>query len=136
MSATGQQRFTMLVMTVFACSALLLAAIGIYGTMAYSVEQRKQEIGIRLALGAEAARVRRMVVFQAMRLAIVGVAIGLAAAWGLARLMESFLFQVKPRDPFVFVTVPLALAIVALLAAWLPAKRASRVDPVVAVRYE
>jgi putative ABC transport system permease protein len=134
--STGQQRFNMLVMTIFGCAALVLATIGIYGLMAYSVEQRKQEIGIRLALGAEAEQVRKMVVLQGMRLAVMGVAIGLAAAWGLARLMESLLFGVKPRDPMVFVAVPVALCAVALLAVWIPARRASRVDPVVALRYE
>ena len=115
---------------------LLLAAIGIYGLMAYSVEQRKQEIGIRLALGAEAEQVKKMVVFQGMRLALVGIVLGLAAAWGLARGMESLLYQVKPRDPMVFVAVPVMLCAVALLAVWLPARRASRVDPAIALRYE
>jgi predicted permease len=134
--STTQQRFNMLLMTVFGCAALLLAAIGVYGLMAYSVEQRKQEIGIRLALGAEAGQVRNMVVLQGMRLALMGVAGGLAAAWGLARLMESLLFGVKPRDPLVFIAVPVALGAVALLAVWLPANRASRVDPVVALRHE
>jgi len=134
--STGQQRFNMLLMTVFGCSALVLAAIGIYGLMAYSVEQRKQELGIRLALGAEAESVRKMVVLQGMRLALAGVVLGLAAAWALARLMESLLFQVKPRDPMVFITVPVALSVVALLAVWFPARRASRVDPVIALRYE
>jgi len=135
-NSTGQQRFNMLLMTVFGCSALLLAAIGIYGLMAYSVEQRKQEIGIRLALGAEAEQVKKMVVFQGMRLALVGIVLGLAAAWGLARGMESLLYQVKPRDPMVFVAVPVMLCAVALLAVWLPARRASRVDPAIALRYE
>jgi putative ABC transport system permease protein len=135
-ASTGQQRFNMLVMTIFGCSALVLASIGIYGLMAYSVEQRKQEIGIRLALGAEAEQVKNMVVFQGMRLALMGITIGLAAAWGLARLMESLLFGVKPGDPMVFVAVPIVLSVVALLAVWLPARRASRVDPLVALRYE
>jgi putative ABC transport system permease protein len=134
--STAQQRFNMLLMTVFGCAALLLAAIGVYGLMAYSVEQRKQEIGIRLALGAEASQVKKMVVLQGMRLALMGVMAGLAAAWGLARLMESLLFGVKPRDPMVFIAVPMALGAVALLAVWLPANRASRVDPVVALRHE
>jgi len=134
--ATGQQRFNMLVMTVFGCSALLLAAIGIYGLMAYTVEQRTQEIGIRLALGAEARQLRNMVVGQGMGLALAGVVVGLGAAWGVSRLMESLLFGVKPRDPIVFVSVPVALIAVALLSVWLPARRALRVDPAVALRHD
>jgi ABC-type antimicrobial peptide transport system permease subunit len=104
--------------------------------MSYSVEQRTQEIGIRLALGAEADRVKRMVVFQGMRLAIVGVAVGIASAFGLTRFIASFLFGVQARDPVVFVGIPILLTAVALLAVWLPAGRASRVDPLVALRYE
>ncbi len=134
--STARQRFNMLLMTVFGAMALLLAAIGIYGLMAYSVEQRTQEIGIRLALGAETSRVRNMVVRQGMGLALAGVVVGLGAAWALARLMESFLFGVKSRDPLVFVAVPLVLAMVALLAVWLPANRASRVNPIDSLRYE
>jgi predicted permease len=134
--STSRERFNMWLMTVFGAAALLLAAIGIYGLMAYSVEQRTQELGIRLALGAEAADVRRMVVFQGMRLAGLGLAIGLAASFGLARLIESFLFGVTTSDPLVFGGVPVVLAAVALLAVWLPAIRASRVDPMEALRYE
>ena len=134
--SVSRQRFNMWVMTVFGGCALLLAAIGIYGLMAYSVEQRTQEIGIRLALGAEASTVRRMVVRQGMTLALVGVAIGLAAAFGLARLITTFLFGVTARDPLVFGGVPLVLAAVALFAVWLPALRASRVDPLIALRSE
>ena len=134
--STSRERFNMLLMTVFGCAALLLAAIGIYGLMAYSVEQRTQEIGIRLALGAEAGDVRKMVVFQGMRLTLVGVAIGVACAFGLSRFIASFLFGVKAWDPLVFVVIPLLLSAVALLAVWLPAGRASRVDPIVALRCE
>ena len=134
--STARQRFGMLLMTIFSCSALLLAAVGIYGLMAYTVEQRRQEIGIRLALGAEAARVKKMVVWEGMRLALAGGVTGLVVAWGVSRMMESLLFGVKPRDPMVFVLVPMALGAVALLAVWLPASRASRVDPAVALRYE
>ena len=135
-TSVSRQRFNMWVMSVFGGCALLLAAIGIYGLMAYSVEQRTQEIGIRLALGAQAAQVRRMVVFQGMALSMVGVVIGLAAAFGLARLITSFLFGVTSKDPVVFSGVPLLLAVVAFLAVWLPARRASRVDPLIALRYE
>jgi predicted lysophospholipase L1 biosynthesis ABC-type transport system permease subunit len=134
--STGRQRLSMLLMTVFGGAALLLAAIGIYGLMAYTVEQRTQEIGIRLALGAEASQVRGMIVRQGMGLALAGVALGLGAAWALSRVIESFLFGVKARDPLVFVSVPAVLAVVAFLAVWLPANRASRVNPVDSLRYE
>jgi ABC-type antimicrobial peptide transport system permease subunit len=124
----------MLLMTVFGSSALLLAAIGIYGLMAYSVAQRTQEIGIRLALGAEARDVRKMVILQGLRLTLVGVVVGLASAFGLARFVASLLFGVKAWDPAIFVIVPIVLTFVALMAVWLPAGRASRVDPVIALR--
>jgi putative ABC transport system permease protein len=134
--SVSRQKFNMWLMTVFGFSALLLAAIGIYGLMAYSVEQRTQEIGIRLALGAQASQVKNMVVRQGMALAIVGVAIGLAAAFGLARFIATFLFGVGKWDPVVFVAVPGVLTVVALIAVWLPARRASRIDPIIALRYE
>ncbi|HXA64260.1 MAG TPA: ABC transporter permease [Bryobacteraceae bacterium] len=134
--STASQNFNMLVLTIFGGAALLLAAIGIYGLMAYSVAQRTQEIGIRLALGAGSGSVRNMVVFQALRLAIVGVVIGLAAAFGLTRLIASLLFGVKAWDPIVFCVVPAVLIGVALVSVWLPAIRASLVDPIHALRYE
>jgi putative ABC transport system permease protein len=134
--STSRERFNMLLMTVFGASALLLAAIGIYGLMAYSVQQRTQEIGIRMALGALAGDVRNMVVFQGMRLALVGVVIGIAAALGLARVIAGFLYGVQAHDPGVFVFIPVLLSLVALCAVWLPARRASRVDPVIALRYQ
>ncbi len=132
----SRQQFNMWLMTVFGCSALLLAAIGIYGLMAYSVEQRTQELGIRLALGAQASQVKNMVVFQGMRLALVGVVIGVTAAFFVARVIANLLFGVTARDPLVFAGVPALLTVVALLAVYLPARRASRVDPLVALRYE
>jgi predicted permease len=132
----SRQRFNMWLMSVFGGAALLLAAIGIYGLLAYSVEQRTQEIGIRLALGAGTLQVRRMVVAQAMKLAAVGMVVGVASALGLAKLITSLLFGVQAWDPSVFVGVPVLLGIVALVAAWMPARRASQVDPVQALRYE
>jgi putative ABC transport system permease protein len=134
--SVSRQRFNMWVMSVFGACALLLAAIGIYGLMAYSVQQRTQEIGIRLALGAQAGQVRGMVVRQGMGLALVGVGIGLGVAFGLAQLITAFLYGVTATDPLVFAGVPVVLTAVALLAVWLPALRASRVDPLIALRYE
>jgi predicted permease len=134
--STSRQRFNMLLMTVFGSAALILAAIGIYGLMAYSVQQRTQEIGIRIALGAASPNVRNMVVFQGMRLALSGVIIGLAAAFGLTRLLATFLFGVKDRDPAVFTAAAVLLTTVSLIAVWLPARRATKVDPVVALRNE
>jgi ABC-type antimicrobial peptide transport system permease subunit len=134
--STSRQRFNMLLMTVFGAAAVLLAAIGIYGLMAYSVEQRTQEIGIRLALGAQASRVRRMIVVQGMSLAVIGVVVGIASAFGLTRFMANLLFGVQARDPMVFLGIPLLLTVVALAAVWLPAQRVTRVDPLTALRYE
>jgi putative ABC transport system permease protein len=134
--STSRDRFNMWLMTVFGGSALLLAAIGIYGLMAYSVAQRTQEIGIRLALGADASQVKNMVVLQGLRLALAGVAIGLVTAFLLSRVLAAFLFGVTARDPVVFAIVPVVLTGVALLAVWLPARRASRVNPLLALRYE
>ena len=132
----SRQRFNVLLMSVFGAAALMLAAIGIYGLMAYSVQQRTREIGIRMALGAQADRVRRMVVFQGMRLAVAGVVVGLVAAFGLTRVITSFLYGVEARDPAVFVAIPAVLTLVSLVAVYLPARRASTVDPLAALRYE
>jgi predicted permease len=134
--STARADFDMVLLTIFGCSALLLAAIGIYGLMAYSVEQRTQEIGIRMALGAESHNVRNMVIVQGMRLALIGVVIGIAASFGLTRLIATFLFGVKSWDPAVFVIVPIVLSAVALFAVWLPARRATLIDPIDALRYE
>jgi putative ABC transport system permease protein len=134
--AASRQRFNMLLMTVFGGAALFLAALGVYGLMAYSVQQRSQEIGIRMALGAESGSVLKLVLFQGMRLALAGVAIGIASALGLTQVLAAFLFGVKPRDLAVFIVVPVVLSAVSLIAVWLPARRAARVDPAVALRAE
>jgi predicted permease len=132
----ARDQFNTLLLGVFAFIAILLASIGLYGLMAYSVEQRTVEFGIRLALGASVPGLRNMIVGQAMRLALVGIVIGLGAAFGLTRLMSTLLFDVKPTDPLVFGSVAFLLASVALLASYLPARRAVRVDPLIALRYE
>ena len=134
--STSRQRFNMLLMTIFGSAALFLAGIGIYGLMTYSVQQRTQEIGIRLALGAGPGSVRQMVVVQGMRLALIGVAAGIAAALALTSLLSTFLFGVKEKDPAVFITVAIVLSLVSLLAVWLPARRATRINPLIALRYE
>src|SRR3989441_1079219 len=132
----SQRRFTMLLLAAFAGLALLLAAIGIYGVLSYAVRRRVQEIGIRVALGAQQADVLRLVVGQGLRLTLAGLAIGVVIALGLTRLLTGMLFSVKPTDPLTFVAVAALLCSIALLACYLPARRATRVDPVVALRYE
>jgi predicted permease len=132
----ARQNFNTLLLTVFASIALLLAAVGIYGLMSYAVEQRMQEIGIRMAMGADQGKIMRLVLGQGMRLAIVGTALGLAGAYGLTRLLAKFLFGVKPSDPLAFSIVAATLIVVTLLAAFVPTRRAMRVDPIVALRQE
>jgi putative ABC transport system permease protein len=134
--STAREDFNMLLLTIFGASALILAAIGIYGLMAYTVQQRTQEMGIRMALGADRSRIRNLVVWQGMQLALVGAVIGIAAASGLTHLIASFLFGVKPYDLIVFVTVPVILTAVALFAVWIPATRASKLDPMESLRVE
>jgi len=130
----GQPRLLSALSGLFGGLAGLLAMVGIYGVMAYAVQQRTREIGVRMALGAEPGVVRRMVVLQGMRLAAIGVVLGVAGAYLLARYMKNFLFGVEARDPLVFVGVPLLLGIIAFVAVWVPAARASRIDPLGALR--
>jgi len=135
-NSTARERFNMSLLTIFGCAALLLAAVGIYGLMAYSVQQRTPELGIRLALGASPGRIRDAVIGEGLRLALAGIAIGEAAAFGLTRFLANFLFGVKPWDPLVFACVPVLLIAVAAFAIFSPALRATRIDPMVALRCE
>ena len=130
------QRFAMILLGVFAGLALVLASIGIYGVISYVVGQRTREIGIRMALGAERGTVLKMVLLQAGRMVVGGLAVGLVAAIALTRLMSTMLFGVSPMDPVTLLGVTVLLALVALLACYWPARRATQVDPTVALRYE
>src|SRR6185295_15019913 len=132
----ARRRFAMFLLGVFAVIASILAAIGIYGMMAYSVNERTHEIGIRLALGAQPGNVLQLVIRQALMLTSIGVAIGLAGAIAVTRIMSSLLFGVSTTDPFTFVVTALLLGGIALLASYIPARRAANVDPMVALRYE
>jgi predicted permease len=133
---TSRQRLNMLLLSIFGASALLMAAIGVYGLMSFSVQQRTQELGVRMALGAQASNLRNMVLRQGMTLALIGVVIGIAGAFWLTHFLTSFLFGVKAWDPAAFIAIPLLLCAVALLAIWIPARRATRVDPIAALRFE
>jgi ABC-type antimicrobial peptide transport system permease subunit len=128
--------FTLVMLAIAGAMALLLGVVGIYGVISYSVSQRTREIGIRMALGAKKDELMRMFVGQGLRLALIGVACGLVAAFGLTRLMKSLLFEVKPADPVTFITVALGLVLAAALASYLPALRATTVDPMEALRAE
>jgi putative ABC transport system permease protein len=132
----ARPRFQSVLLASFAGLALLLAAIGIFGVMSYSVAQRSHEIGIRVALGAQRYQVLRLVVGQGLLLALIGIAAGLAGALALTRYLRSLLFEVSPTDPWTFVGVPVILCAVAVAASYFPARRAARVDPIVALRYE
>jgi len=132
--SVAPQRLSTMLFGGFAALALALAAIGIYGVMSYAVAQRTHEIGIRIALGARTRDVLQLVVTQGMKPALTGVAIGLAAAFGLTRLMKNLLFDVSATDPLTFVVITLLLTAIGLLACWIPARRAAKVDPLLALR--
>jgi putative ABC transport system permease protein len=132
-NSLGTRRVSMQLFTVFGIAALLLAALGIYGVMAYSVAQRTHEIGIRMALGAQRGDVLGLVVRQGMTLVAIGVAAGLAGAFGLTRVMASLLFNVRPDDPMTYLAISFLLIVVAFLACYLPARRAAKLDPVIAL---
>jgi putative ABC transport system permease protein len=134
--STSGRRFNLILLTAFATVALILALVGIYGVMSYAVTQRTHEIGIRVAIGAQSRDVFRMVVGEGMILALIGIAIGLVGAFALTRLMTSMLFAVEPTDPATFITIAALLTAVTLLACYIPGRRATKVDPLVALRYE
>jgi putative ABC transport system permease protein len=134
--SVAQPRFNTLLLSIFASIALVLTAVGLYGVIAYSVTQRTHEIGIRVALGAQTGDVLWLVISRGMKLALIGLALGLVGAVALTRLMEKLLFDVSPTDPPTLLVVTLLLTNISLLACWLPAQRVARVDPMIALRYE
>jgi putative ABC transport system permease protein len=135
-SSLAQKRLTLVLLAGFAALALLLAAVGIYGVIAYSVKQRTHELGIRMALGAQTRDVLKLILWQGLKLSFVGGIIGLVAAFWLTEWMKSMLFEVTPTDPMTFALIPLLLITVALMACWIPAWRATKVDPMTALRAE
>jgi putative ABC transport system permease protein len=135
-ASVGAPRFRTLLLVLLATTATLIATCGIYGLMAYALAQRRREIGVRMALGATRRDVLRLVLTRALRIVVAGVIIGLAAAVGVTRVLQTFLFGVTPTDPIAFTIVTLLLMAVGLMAAWLPARRAARIDPWAALRAE
>jgi ABC-type antimicrobial peptide transport system permease subunit len=134
--STARSRFNTWLMSIFGACALLLAGIGIYGLMAYAVQQRAREIGIRMALGADVADVRRLVFRDGLTVTSFGIALGLIASFALARSISTLLFEVSPHDPLVFLVVPILLSAAALLGILIPSRRATRVNPLDALRIE
>src|SRR5690606_35406951 len=134
--STSRTSFTLVMLGIASAVALFLGAVGIYGVISYVVTQRTREIGVRMALGARHADVRAMVLRQAATLALVGVVVGVGGAAALTRLMSSLLYGVSPLDPLTFASTAVVLAVVALVSGYLPARKASRVDPIVALRFE
>jgi putative ABC transport system permease protein len=130
------RRVNLLLLSAFAGLGLILASVGIYGVVSYSVSQRTHEIGVRTALGASRGQVLKLVVGQGLRSALIGTGVGLAASFGVTRFLQSMLFGVKPADPATFLVAALLWIAVALLACYIPARRATKVDPMVALRYE
>ncbi|MFZ0334921.1 MAG: FtsX-like permease family protein, partial [Candidatus Acidiferrales bacterium] len=135
-NSMAARRLSMILLGAFAALALALASVGIYGVISYLVGQRTHEIGVRMALGAQQSDVLRLILGEGGRMALVGVVIGVAAALGLTRLMKGMLFGVSASDPLTFMGVAIVLIVVALAACYIPARRAMRVDPMVALRYE
>ncbi len=136
LDSIARQRFSMLLLAIFAGVALILAAVGIYGVMSYSVAQRTHEIGIRMALGAQTGTVLRLAVGYGLKLVVAGIVIGLIAAFALTRVMATLLFGVTATDPATFTLISLLLICVAAIASYIPARRATKVDPIIALRYE
>jgi ABC-type antimicrobial peptide transport system permease subunit len=134
--SVSPRRFSAVLTATFAVLALALAAVGIYGVMSYTVSQRTQEIGIRMALGAQPGNVQGMILGHSVKLTLIGVGLGLAGAFALVRFLTSLLFGVSAYDAVTFIGVPVLLAAVAIVASYLPARRAVRVDPIIALRYE
>jgi putative ABC transport system permease protein len=132
--AVAEPRFAMTLVGLFGGLAFLLAAVGIYGLLAYTVSQRTREIGVRVALGARSGDLTRLVLGQGLAVTLAGVAVGLAAAAALSRLVSSLLYGVSPLDPLTFAAAGAALVVVALVASWVPVRRATRIDPMVALR--
>ena len=131
-----QRRFNLFLLVSFASIALVLAGIGVYGSINYSTRQRTHEIGLRMALGAQSGDVLRLIVGHGLALSLTGIGIGLIASFALTRLMKGLLFGVSATDPITFVAISLLLTAIGLLASWIPARRATRVDPLVALRYD
>jgi putative ABC transport system permease protein len=134
--STASRRFSVALLGSFAALALILASIGIYAVMAFSVARRTHEIGVRMALGARSGDVLRLVLGQGLRVTTIGILFGIVGALGLTRFLQSLLYEVRPTDPPTFVIVLLLLVSVSVAASYLPARRAMRVDPMVALRYE